>query len=542
MFFYTMNRSSTPQGRRKREKFPKDGRHGTIVFGRVCTIIGALFVVWVGAGLAQIFLFVTFQPCVNTNNNHNSELTAVSSSPRFSLNDGGTLLKNNPSISVDGRGNRSTKNDKNTVVVGSISTGTSKVKVSPFPATAKFPPQCTADQYDILKEQLPADGCVNGKYSPWDIQGCSFASSTVCGNSSPKWFYDYIQEEENDDDNTDNDNDATFRAIIVGCNKGYRAIDLLRITSPPSQDTSKYDWKEWESKFLHIDGSDNIDERVSFQQFFMVVLSLISILAIILRRRRSLHNIIFLCLFVCRILKVHCPIDDTVPSNSKGMFKKSQIFCIEGYHKTHDQLVKVKDALEYGDELDFTNMVASSVMERKGNTTKVYPKDRIGAIGVGVAWWEKYCISNPEICVDIETDSIDNWMKTKPSLMTNKPPIHFMSITAEGSDYAILQGTVQNLERIQYLDFRYHWTYRWKNKDLKDLIFRLKKRGFVCYWTGSNGDNLWRITDCWQKHYGIKFASSIGCVNSNIPAAEPLLNRMEKMFLQTLQKSGLDGL
>ena len=41
----------------------------------------------------------------------------------------------------------------------------------------------------------------------------------------------------------------------------------------------------------------------------------------------------------------------------------------------------------------------------------------------------------------------------------------------------------------------------------------------------------------WQEHYELRFAASIGCVNSNIPAAEPLLNRMEGIFLETLKRN-----
>ena len=80
------------------------------------------------------------------------------------------------------------------------------------------------------------------------------------------------------------------------------------------------------------------------------------------------------------------------------------------------------------------------------------------------------------------------------------------------------------------------WNFRWGHYNLKDLIFRLKKKGFVCYFTGSSGEEMWRITDCWQDHYEKKYKASIGCVNANIPAAEPLLDKMEDMFLKTLER------
>lgn len=109
--------------------------------------------------------------------------------------------------------------------------------------------------------------------------------------------------------------------------------------------------------------------------------------------------------------------------------------------------------------------------------------------------------------------------------LSTSPPIHFMSITAEGSDYIILKGAAKNLGRIQYIDFGYHWNWRWVRKNFKDLIFRLKKKGFVCYFAGSNGQEMWTITDCWQDHYEIKFQASVACANANIPEAEPLLKK-----------------
>merc|ERR1711935_727252 len=110
-----------------------------------------------------------------------------------------------------------------------------------------------------------------------------------------------------------------------------------------------------------------------------------------------------------------------------------------------------------------------------------------------------------------------------------------MSISAEGSDYEILKGAAQNLGRIQYIDFGYHWNWHWGSQSMQDLMYRLKKKGFVCYFTGAQG--LWRITDCWQEHYAIKFPAQVGCVNANIPEAEPLLTKMEDWFHKTLAKT-----
>ena len=83
-------------------------------------------------------------------------------------------------------------------------------------------------------------------------------------------------------------------------------------------------------------------------------------------------------------------------------------------------------------------------------------------------------------------DNIDHWIKNKPSLADSNTPIHYMSLTVEGNDYEVLKGAARNLARVQYLDLQYNWRGDWgtRERSMKDLIFRLKKKGFVCYWPG----------------------------------------------------------
>ena len=54
--------------------------------------------------------------------------------------------------------------------------------------------------------------------------------------------------------------------------------------------------------------------------------------------------------------------------------------------------------------------------------------------------------------------------------------------------------------------------------------------GFTCYWAGRS--ELWRITGCWQPHYGGAFWSNVACANRRL--APSLLERMERVFLDTL--------
>ena len=53
--------------------------------------------------------------------------------------------------------------------------------------------------------------------------------------------------------------------------------------------------------------------------------------------------------------------------------------------------------------------------------------------------------------------------------------------------------------------------------------------GFTCYWAGRG--ELWRITGCWQTHYGGAFWSNVACANRRL--APSLLQTMETVFLET---------
>ena len=159
-------------------------------------------------------------------------------------------------------------------------------------------------------------------------------------------------------------------------------------------------------------------------------------------------------------------------------------------------------------------------------------------MGSGPKYWRNQCIKKPEECETAPATNIDTFVKSTPALQAeNQPFLQYLKVSAVGSDYFTLKGAAKTLERTQYIDFGYHWNFDWGDTELKDLIYRLKKKGFVCYFTGTSGEALWRITDCWQDHYALKFPASIGCVNANIPEAEPLLANMEELFQKTLEQA-----
>jgi hypothetical protein len=364
-----------------------------------------------------------------------------------------------------------------------------------FPKGAKFPPQCTPEQLSVLAAQLSPEGCIARQHTPWMHKECPFSHKTLCGTANPHWFYDFVHEHSSSDDDG-------FRGILVGCNKGYEAVELLRIVSPSSENKA-FDLQTWKTEFSRGLSDDEFDGGIG------------------------------------------CPADEKATSNTGINTEKVHVYCIDGLPKTVAQLKKTKEALGYGDELIVTQLVVGAYHMTEG--IKVRSTDKIGDMGVGHYHWNKVCKKHPETCETVEESTIDTFVKSQSALkatasdkdtgLNTAPLIHYMSITAEGSDFEILQGAARNLGRIQYIAFSYHYHWRWGEKNFKELIYRLKKKGFVCYFTGSDGQDMWRVTDCWQEHYDIKFPASVGCVNANIPAAEPLLDKMEAMFLQTLEKT-----
>lgn len=378
------------------------------------------------------------------------------------------------------------------VVVKDVASKNRRLQSSPSVSSITgLPPQCTSQQMDILEKQLPARGCELRKDRPYARKACSFSVATTCG-SVPYWLHEHIVEHDF------GQGEEEFTAILVGCNNANNAIDLLRLATRDSEGKS-YNVQAWSDNFV---STDNPDDKVE-------------------------------------VRSSECPVQtvSVIPGSAP---QRAQIYGIEAMPKTFQQLEKTKAALGYGDELDFTHMAVAL----EPDNTRVFVEDPIAAMDVGLVTWKKACKKVPSgdpRCVDVAVDKIDNWVETKPKLANNPTaPIHYMSAKVADNDYEVLKGAARTLNRVQYLDLGYNWYGDWGTSDrsLKDLMFRLKKKGFACYWPGDSG-NMWRITDCWQEHYELHFSANIACVNTNITAARPLADRMERMFQETLQKTSL---
>ena len=113
------------------------------------------------------------------------------------------------------------------------------------------------------------------------------------------------------------------------------------------------------------------------------------------------------------------------PSNINGNKKNTQIYCIEGMPKTFKQLEMTKAALGYGNDEFLTNMVANIDLEEDGFHVSL--DDPIGAMMGGKSHWSKTCRKEPDKCVVVPSDSIDNWINLAATDSKTKQAPRFTS-------------------------------------------------------------------------------------------------------------------
>jgi hypothetical protein len=485
------HRRAHPLRQQQRAKAAAGSDEEALIISGGCTFVCAILIVGAGALLATIF-FSMYQPdCVKdiaatTTTTTTITTTLHDGNPRQLQQDGINVLDAvlPKEVAAAVAAAASDSQNGSDLRTGSDSSG------ALFPETAKFPPQCTDEQMDVLRKQLPPGGCVQNKDKPYKRMDCSFSAATNCGYD-PVWLYEFHA----DNDVIAQDESAErFTAIYVGCNNAYDAMDMLQVAS---RDTKRYDRQTWRTQFLKTDNAKDVVEEKWTSDC----------------PRKSL----------------------SVPENKSK--QRVQAYLIEASPRTYQQLEKTKQALGYtDDELDLSHVA----MALDPGTTRVFSNGPIGEHTTGIGHWTQKCNKFPDQCISVSRNKVDDWIRTKPNIADSNVPIHYMSITVEGSEYEVLQGSAKNLNRIHYLDLNYNWFGDWgrNNRSLKDLVFRLKKKGFVCYWPGNEG-NMWRITDCFQEHYQLRYFANIACVNTNIPAAVPLAEKMEGMFLETLRKPSL---
>lgn len=342
--------------------------------------------------------------------------------------------------------------------------------------------QCTHEQLKTIKMQLPSEKCLKYQKFPWG-QRCSFSYASRCPDSIwLKDFYTNIHSETSANMTLK----SPFVAVFIGCNKGFDAFNALRMGSG-NRRFEKSNWRDTIRE--NTGGSSGLHESVCDQDVD--------------------------------------PQFRLPESSPNGSHTDAILHCIEPMPQTYNILKRTAAHLNITDNFKVVNAAFS----RKDGTIPFPKGARVGEENKGIG---NCAGANDANCTDVKMYSLDTYYDE------NLPPnttINYLSMDVEGFDSEVLLGGYQTaLYRTHYLEFEYNWMGPWKTQLLSTLITELENLfGFACYWAGGKG-NIWRITECFLGYYDIHFWSNIACVNRRIDEARYIAEKMENMFLNTLEK------
>jgi Methyltransferase FkbM domain len=380
---------------------------------------------------------------------------------------------------------------------------------SSFVMNNPYAPPCTAAQLRETARQLPAH---------WQCRWyrrkhqCAISVATQCPVND-NWLVEHYRQQQQANDNNNNNNN--FLAINVGCNKGFDAIDLLRMaTRDPA--VQKKAWKD--ALVLHQQQSgappmkpgtchqDEVDDRA------MIV--------------------------------------EAVPAASSSSVVA--VHCLEPIQSTVQALQTARNITGYDD------LVIFQVALAKESGTALFPVQvEVGRENIGLGRHPVVPLGHTARLAPVEVLTLDDYVQQHitrinlpPAPPTDadqlqhhqQPPapkqqqqrtINVLLIDVEGFDFDVLQGGRETLHYVEYLEFEFHDKGQWRHQALRDAIqYLAESYHFTCYWAGVR--KLWRITDCWHDHYKVHQWSNVACVASaKVPA---LAERMERVFRATIHK------
>ena len=258
----------------------------------------------------------------------------------------------------------------------------SKVEVGAY-----WPPACTADQLDMTFQRLPEIGtnCAN------KAKECPISFVTWCPSAT--WldeYYSALHEQKL--------NKKSFLAINLGCNKGYDAVNLLRLGSNnPAVDSLT--WRDALPKDIDSGGCGKGKEAQ---------------------------------------IAVSSPI-----------LSNALVYCIEPMPSTFLALQNASHSTGWGNQLK----VLQLAMNNQDPSTISFPKptqENLGRESVGID--NKLC-GNPSDCDKVETKRLDLLMSEEK---LSDERVNVLLIDVEGFDFEVLQGGSSTLRNTEYVEFEFH--------------------------------------------------------------------------------------
>ena len=338
--------------------------------------------------------------------------------------------------------------------------------------------QCSREDLLKIRTHLDPSTCLD---SPW-LQKCSITKATKCPDPG-NWLDEYYAELQQEYITNGADHlDAPFMGFSVGCNKGFDALNTLRMGTF-NANLSKTAW----GQSMNPDGK--MHQSVCNQN-------------------------------VVPPFEVH----DNVKQSRKG-----EVHCFEPMPTTYEQLDHSAKSLGY-EEQGF-KVINAAVSKETG--IAMFPSRNAvrGVENKGLDNCSKISAErlNKE-CEEVNVLSLEKYLSEHYS---GDGPIHILQIDVEGFDGDVLLGAGTDvLKRVEYLEFEYNWMGSWKKQHLYDIVKMLDVADFSCYWAGER--RLWRITNCWMLYYDVHTWSNVACVNrERVPR---LATKMEAVFQETLKE------
>jgi hypothetical protein len=328
-------------------------------------------------------------------------------------------------------------------------------------------PECTSEQLETIKKHLNPShkNCFEEQYN----QQCPVTVATKCFRDS--WLQTYYSR-------TDVSVDS-FLAVTLGCDGGYRSVELLRMGTKDSS----IDVALWTNALKDATSGTNLNT-------------------------------------VCA----------DVPSGSRQVsllpgstpVRKGLVYCIE-------------------ESPDIVDAIGVANVNNKANyATKglVVYHSRIAGIP-GKIYHPKAGSKGPcntdaqraENCVSVPVEKLDDFVKER---ISETGVINILEIT-HGYEFDAMIGGINTLKRTEYVLLKFDWRDQWQGmgRTVTSVSAMLNKLGFTCYWAGM--EKLWRITSCPLSQYlNHKFWAHIACANRNL--APSLTAEMEKVFLSTVKE------
>ena len=252
------------------------------------------------------------------------------------------------------------------------------------------PPACTAEQLEMTAQRHPGE-------KEGDCYGlCPTTFLTCCPRAT--WLEEYYNSQ-----HQQNSKKKSFFAINVGCNKGYDAVNLLRMGSN-NPDVNRQMWKDAVPPALQA-AACNQDQE--------------STMALV-----------------------------TDPSLSQGIETNALVYCIEPMPSTFEALLNASRINKWDEQLK----VRQIAMNNEDPSTVLFPgpesENLVGVEDIGI---KDSCSDTPDTCVSVESSRLDAMM-TKEKL--NKR-LNILLIDVEGYDFDVILGANATLRNTEYIEFEY---------------------------------------------------------------------------------------